>query len=131
MLVSGAKPIVASGLRCGSAARIICGSRKYNTASTSATVVAPGRMMNSIGPRATDAVQHRVEQQILVLRLRFAQPPIGEDGEFLRPARFAAIQRQAAGREAIDLAPAQQAEITGSLESAQFVPFVGRIERVN
>ena len=79
-----------------------------------------------VGADATDAVQNGVKEQIGVLRLRFAQPPIGENGEFLRPSLFAAIQGQAAGRHPIDLSLAQQPEITGTLEGAQFVPFIRR-----
>ena len=60
----------------------------------------------------------------------FAEPPVGEDGEFLGAVGFAAVEGEAAGGFAVALAFAEEAEVAGSLEGAEFVQLVGLVQRV-
>ena len=47
---------------------------------------------------ATHTVENCEQMEFLGVRLRLGQPPIREEGEFLRAIGFAAIQGQAPGR---------------------------------
>ena len=61
-----------------------------------------------ISPGEAQAVENREEMEFLVLRLRLAEPPIGEDGEFLGAVGFAAIQRETPRRSSVTLTPAEK-----------------------
>ena len=87
MLVSGARPMVVIGLLLGSALAIVFGLAQINHRADVRHRGFAGVDVEFIRARATDAVQQGEKRQLRVVRLRFAQPPVGEDGEFLRPVR--------------------------------------------
>src|SRR5882672_364243 len=70
---------------------------------------------------ATHAVEDREQPQFRIANAWFAEPPVGEDGKFLRTAILAAVQREAARGFAVALAFAEQPEITRAKKRAEFI----------
>ena len=86
-------------------------------------------MSNSYAPVQLTLSRMAYKTRCVVVRLRLAQPPVGEDGKFLRPVA-ATIQRQPARGRAVTLVLAQQPEIARAEERPEFVPFVRLVQLV-
>ena len=108
-----------------------CWSRGNTTPpSMSRVVVSPGRMRNSYAPAQLTLSRIAKSRSSLSSLLRLAQPPVGEDGKFLRAVAFAAVQRQAARGFAVALVFAEQPEIARAEKRAEFVQLVRLVQRI-
>src|SRR6187402_1330614 len=62
--------------------------------------------------------------------MRFAEPPVSEDREFLAPIGFATVNGQAARGLTVALTFAEQPKIARPQEGAEFIPPIGFMELV-
>ena len=121
MLVSGARPSIATGAR-----PLEARARRNRRCCTSTTVAVAGPEDEAQGAGGARAVQQRVDRQRGGVGGRSLDPEGLEARELLAGRAAHGVDGQAARRQAVLLAAAQRAEVAGAQEDDQLV-LVGRV----
>src|SRR5450830_1477521 len=88
-----------------------------------------GTQHETISAGRTRRIQQRIDRQLLVTRVRPAQPELGKARKLLARIQRR-IDRQTARRDTVTLALAHGAEIARTEEGQDIVLFLGRIDRI-